>query len=266
MFPRSRQAVADDDHDRHAPTSREGMPTPWDARRRGVVVSAPSSAPRTAGTDRASRRAGGTPAARLTGGPRRRRRLPYLLLGVVLVIGCAAAGLLVGAQAGSRTPVLVLARPVTVGHVLSAADVREARISADGVDTIPAGSKDTVLGRPVAYSLPAGTVLSRAAVGAAQVPPQGQGIAAVALKAGQFPTGLTSGSRVTVVVAPASSAVSTASAGAARSWPATVVAVASQDTDQTTVVSLQLAEDDARALAASPAGQIAVVTVSGTGG
>ncbi|WP_239312311.1 SAF domain-containing protein [Frankia sp. Cj3] len=228
-------------------------------------MTAPSSAPRTAGAERGARRAGGIPAARLTGGPRRRRRLPYLLLGVVLVVGCATAGLLAGARVGSRTAVLVLARPVTVGHVLSAADVREARISADGLDTIPAGSKDTVLGKPVAYSLPAGTVLSRAAVGAAQVPPPGEAIAAVALKAGQFPTGLSAGSRVAVIVAPASSAVLTASAGAARSWPATVVAVAAQDTGQTTVVSVQLTEADARALAASPAGQIGIVTVHGTG-
>jgi len=136
----------------------------------------------------------------LTGGPRRRRRVPYLLLGVVLVVGCAVAGLVADARVGSREPVLVLARPVTVGHVLAAEDVREVRISADGVDTLGAGDRDSVLGKPVAYSLPAGTVLSRAAVGAAQVPPPGEAIAAVALKAGQFPTGLSPGSRVTVVV------------------------------------------------------------------
>ncbi|MCM3883128.1 SAF domain-containing protein [Frankia sp. R82] len=211
------------------------------------------------------RRAGGTPAARLTGGARRRRRLPYLLLGVVLVVGCAAAGLLAGARVEARKPVLVLARPVAVGHVLVAADLREARISADGVDTVPAGSKGSVLGRPVAYSLPAGMLLSRAMVGNAQVPPAGEAIAAVALKAGQFPTGLASGSRVSVVVAPAASAVGTAPEDGVRSWSATVVAVAASGSDQTTVVSLTLAEDDARALAAAPAGQISVVTVNGTG-
>ncbi|WP_256789621.1 SAF domain-containing protein [Frankia sp. AvcI1] len=229
------------------------------------MVTAQPSTPRTAGPDRAGRRTGGAPPARLTGGPRRRRRVPYLLLGVVLVVGCAVAGLVAGARVGSREPVLVLARPVTVGHVLAAEDVREVRIAADGVDTVPAGERDSVLGKPVAYSLPAGTVLSRAAVGVAQVPPSGEAIAAVALKAGQFPSGLSSGSRVTVVVAPATSAVSTAAAGGARSWPATVVAVVAADTEQTTVVSLQLAEADAHALAAAPAGQIGVVTVHGQG-
>ncbi|ABW12026.1 SAF domain protein [Parafrankia sp. EAN1pec] len=228
-------------------------------------MTAPSSTPRAAGPDRAGRQAGAAPAARLTGGPRQRRRVPYLLLGVVLVVGCAAGGLVAGARVGSREPVLVLARPVTVGHVLVAADVREVRVAADGVDTVPAGERDSVLGKPVAYSLPAGTVLSRAAVGAAQVPPPGEAIAAVALKAGQFPSGLSAGSRVTVVVAPATSAVSTAAGGGAQSWPATVVAVVVADTEQATVVSLQLAEGDARALAAAPAGQIGVVTVNGTG-
>ncbi len=230
-----------------------------------MVVTAPSSTSRTAGGDRAGRRAGAAPAARLTGGPRRRRRVPYLLLGVVLVVGCAVAGLLAGARVGSREPVLVLARAVTVGQVLSSADLREVRISAEPVDTIPAGSKGSVIGRPVAYSLPAGTVLSRAAVGAAQVPPPGSAIAAVALKAGQFPTGLAAGSRVAVIVAPNASAVSTASPRAATSWDATVVALQSRDTDQTTVVSLQLAAADARALAAAPAGQVGIITVNGAG-
>uniref|UniRef100_UPI002AD2130C SAF domain-containing protein n=1 Tax=unclassified Frankia TaxID=2632575 RepID=UPI002AD2130C len=224
-------------------------------------------ASRTAGGDRTGRRPGAAPTTRLTGGPRRRRRLPYLLLGVVLVVGCAAAGLLAGARVGSRQPVLVLARPVMVGQVLAAADLREVRISAESVNTIPAGSKDTVLGRPVAYSLPAGMVLSRAALGAAQVPPAGWAIAAVALKDGQFPTGLSAGSRVVVVVTVGTSAVSitSTSSAAVRAWEATVVAVQARDTNQTTVVSLQLAEDDARALAAAPAGQVGIVTVNGGG-
>ncbi|CAO5187341.1 Membrane protein [Frankia sp. AiPs1] len=233
-----------------------------DERRGDAVVTA--SSPRAAGTEHDLRRAGARPAARLTGGVRRRRRVPYLLLGLVLVVGCAAAGLVAGVRVGSRTPVLVLARPVTVGHVLVAADLREARISSGGVDTIASGARATVLGRPVAYSLPAGTVLSRATVGAAQVPPTGQAIAAVAVKAGQFPTGLASGSRVSVVAAPAASAVATTPDDEARSWLATVVAVVASDSDQT-VVSLQLAEGDARALAAAPAGQISVVTVNGSG-
>ncbi|WP_307874090.1 MULTISPECIES: SAF domain-containing protein [unclassified Frankia] len=186
---------------------------------------------------------------------------------MVLVAGCAVAGLLVGVRVGSRAPVLVLARPVSVGQVLTAADVRQVRISADGLDTIPAGSMGSVVGRPVAFSLPAGTVLTRAVVGAAQVPPVGKAIAAVGLKAGQYPTGLSAGSRVLVVVTPTASAVTTSdSSGVAQAWQATVVAVTVSETAQTTVVSLQLDEADARALAAAPVGQVSLVTLSAGAG
>jgi hypothetical protein len=135
------------------------------------------------------------------------------------------------------------------------------------LDTVPGGSQDQVVGHPVAYSLPAGTVLTRSSVGAAQVPPPGLGIAAVALKAGQFPTGLAAGSRVVVIVAAGTGQTATATQGAAATsqWDATVVGVAARENDQTTVVSLQMAEADARALAAAPAGQVGIVTVNDAG-
>jgi hypothetical protein len=96
-------------------------------------------------------------------------------------------------------------------------------------------------------------------------------VAAVGLKPGQFPPDLQSGNLVTVVVAPAADAgTSASSSGTASSgpssWEAVVLGVRTNSTDQTTVVSLQLAEADARQLAAAPAGQISVVVVHGGGG
>jgi hypothetical protein len=46
---------------------------------------------------------------RLTGAPRRRRRVPYLAVGVLLVLGGAAVGVLVAARLGATASVLVLA-------------------------------------------------------------------------------------------------------------------------------------------------------------
>ena len=229
-----------------------------------------ANAPRATAADRAGRRSAPVPGSRLTGAPRRRRRPAYLLLGVVLVVGCAAAGLVAGTRIGQRQSVLVLARPVTVGQVLAAADLRSARVSADGLDSVPVGAEGSVVGRPVAYSLPAGTLVSRALVGAAQVPPMGKAIGAVALKDGQFPTGLTAGSRVAVVVAPSTTAAApvptSSGADETPSWAATVVAVHPEGaSEQTTVVSLLMAEADARALAAAPAGQVGLVTINGAG-
>ncbi len=204
--------------------------------------------------------------ARFTGAPRR-RRVPYLLVGILLVLGCAAAGVVVALRLGHRASVLEIARPVSVGQVLTAEDVREVDVSAGtGLAVIPARSLTQVVGRPVAYSLPAGTLLTRQVLGAAQVPPAGQAVAAVGLKAGQVPSGLQPGNHVTVVVEPDSNVVTgKSSAPPSLSWDAVVTDVKDDSTDQTTVVSMQMAVEDARQLAAVPAGQVNLVETSGDG-
>src|SRR5205823_2989480 len=95
------------------------------------------------------------------------RRIPYLLLGVVLVVACAAAAVIVSMQIDHRQSVLVLARPVNVGHALSTQDLRQVAVSADvGLNAVPAAESSTVVGRPAAYSLPAGALVTRGSVGA----------------------------------------------------------------------------------------------------
>ncbi|WP_052397829.1 SAF domain-containing protein [Streptomyces sp. NRRL F-5123] len=164
-------------------------------------------------------------------------------------------------QLGHRQQVLALARPVVVGQQLSARDLKEVSVPADtGLQILPASSKARVEGRPAAYSLPAGTLLTDALLGTARVPQTGQAEAAVGLKAGQFPPGLQPGNRVTVVVAPPADATS-GTAPSPLSWTGVVTGVRKDTTEQTTVVSIQMAQADAQALAAQPAGQISVVIV-----
>jgi hypothetical protein len=183
---------------------------------------------------------------------------------VLLVLGCAAGGVVTATQLGHREAVLELARPVSVGQLLSAFDVREVSISTDtGLAVIPADQKPQAVGHPLAYSLPAGALLTKDLLGPAQVPPSGQAVAAVGLAAGQFPPDLQPGNRVTVVVAPNSDAATGTPAASALEWAATVVGVHADATNQSTVVSLQLADGDARQLAAAPTGQISVVVVHG---
>lgn len=204
--------------------------------------------------------------ARRVAGVSRRRRLPYLLLGVLLVVGCSAGGVVVAAQLGHRQEVLALARPVTVGQQLTARDLKEVSMSTDtGLDVVPARSKGGVVGRPAAYSLPAGALLTRDLVGSARVPPAGQAEAAVGLKAGQYPPDLQPGNRVAVVVAPPTDATAGGPSTSPSLWEAVVTGVRTDSTDQTTVVSLQMAQADARALAAQSAGQVSVVVESGGG-
>lgn len=198
-------------------------------------------------------------------GVARRRSLPYLLLGVLLILSCATGGVVVAIQLGHREAVLVLAHPVAVGQELSAQDVREVSISVDSsLAVIPARSRSQVQGRAVAYSLPAGALLTRDVLGDVQVPPPGQAVAAVGLKTGQYPPDLQAGNRVTVVTAASDSSTGSTSSRSST-WNATVTGVHSSADDQVTAVSLQMARDDARRLAAAPTGQISVVMVHGGG-
>lgn len=200
------------------------------------------------------------------------RRVPYLLLGVVLVIAFAAAAVIVSMQLDNRQPVLVLARPVTVGHILSTQDFRQVAVSSDaGFEAVPAAESSTVVGRPVAFSLPAGAMVTRSLVGAPAIPTGGQAVAAVGLKAGQFPPALAPGARVAVLVSAGSSTTASSGSNSAQlavpiaQWTATVTDVGAGPDQQSTVVSLQLPEADARQLAIVPSGQIGLVALSGGG-
>lgn len=213
--------------------------------------------------------AGRTPGttSRIAGGTGRRRRVPYLVVGVLLVVVCAAGAVIAVLLAGEREPMLTLARPVTVGHVLTPQDLRQVPLSADsGTDLIPASQASSVIGQPFAYALPAGTLLSRSALGHPEIPPPGQGVVAVAVKAGQAPPDLASGTRVSVIVTPGnSSSTGSTSAAPGGPWQATVVRVVPQANDQSTVVALQLPTASAQQVAAIPTGQLSLVAVPAGG-
>lgn len=199
-------------------------------------------------------------------GANRRRSIPHLLLGVLLVVACSAGGVLAGMQLGDRESVLALARPIAVGQVLSAQDLKQVSMAEDsGMDVVPASAASAVVGQPVAFSLPAGSLVTRSVLGSPQVPARGTAIAAVGLKSGQFPPDLTPGTTVLVLTTPSQGATTGTQNTQPSVWTAVVTGVASRETEQTTVVSLQLSESDAQALASAPAGQLSVVAISGGG-
>lgn len=199
----------------------------------------------------------------------RRRKLPHLLLGVLLVVACGAVSYLGSARASGRVPVLAVARDVAAGQVLTAADVRVVRVAAGtDVATIPAGDAQAVVGAIVAMPRPAGALLSPADVGAPGFPPEGKAVAAVALKAGQFPPDLTAGTKVAALIPPSEQPAATrsgkaggsgtstgAAAGARSAWLPGVVMAVGADSSGTgvTVVSLLMDQNAASAVGAAGA-------------
>ncbi len=227
------------------------------------------------GTDRPTSSAGGSwvadgkkPASRLRGTPR--RSIPHLLLGALLVLACATAFAVVTLNSGNRQPVLALARPVTVGQVLTAQDLRQVNVAVDPeVAVVDAGQAASVVGKTMSTSLPAGALLTFDSVSGAGVPAAGQAIAALSLKPGQFPPEVAPGTQVSVVFVPGQAGItlnSPPTPEATTQWPAVVTSVTSPPNQQTTVVSVQLGEAVARQVAAVPVGQLSLVMRSQGGG
>ncbi|WP_246842905.1 SAF domain-containing protein [Allokutzneria sp. NRRL B-24872] len=196
----------------------------------------------------------------------RRRSVPHLVLGVLLVLGCATGFLVVSLTADTRRLVLAWARPVSVGQVVTPQDLRQVSMSVDpGVSFVDARDASSVVGKSVSASLPAGALLTAESVRPAVVP-AGQAIVAVAVKAGQVPVEVAAGAQVSVVRVPGRTDVaetSPATPEASAVWPAVVVSVTSSPQEQGTVVSVQLGRAAARQVAAVPAGQVAIVLLAG---
>jgi hypothetical protein len=211
---------------------------------------------------------GKKPASRLRG-TKRRRSLPHLLLGALLVLACAAAFLVVSLNSGNREPVLALARPVSVGQVVTAQDLKQVNVAVDpGVSIVGVSQAASVVGKTMSTSLPAGALLTLDAVGGAGVPAAGQALAALSLKAGQFPVEVSPGAHVSVVFVPGQSGaalVSPPTPDSTTVWPAVVTSVTSPPNQQITVVSVQVSQAAARQIAAVPAGQLSIAMLPGSG-
>ena len=202
-------------------------------------------------------------------GPGRHRQLPLVVVGVLLVLGCALAFTDASLHLGSREQVLVVAQPVSAGQVISAGDLRAARVSTgSGLDVILVGDESTVIGRRAAVALVSGSLLTGSEVG--NSPPVGSGsdVVAVGLKAGAYPPDLAPGDRVQVVPVTSSSDGTSATVTSGSPVGAIVLAIeqASADSNSPTVISLQVSTSNASEVASlAAAGQASLIEL-GAGG
>ncbi len=198
----------------------------------------------------------------------RRRQLPLVVIGVLLVIGGALAFADASLHLGSREEVLVVSEPLAAGQVITSSDLGTVRVStSSGLQVVPAGDEAGVIGSSVAVPLVAGSLLTRAEVGTTAPVASGSDVVAVGLKAGQYPPDLAPGDRVRVV--PVTSPSSSSLTPTGRPVSATVLAVdvASVESDSPTVFSLQVSRRDADEVAALAAANEAslIQVASGAG-
>lgn len=223
------------------------------------------------------------PAPRAGRGPwraaRRRRRLPFMALGGLLVIVCVLGYAYGAVRLGDRVQVLAVGRPVAAGQMLTAADLKQVSAAQDpGVQLIPAAQAEQVVGRTAVVPLLPGTLLTPSLVGEATFPPPGKVAASLALKPGQYPQGLANGARVAVYVSVAgpggngqpAPASSSGSSSAGSSAPARLAAVVlgvdlAGDGQGGTVITLLLDASDAPKLATAPAGGVVLMQTAAGG-
>lgn len=138
----------------------------------------------------------------------RQRNVPWMVLGVILVIGGALIFAVVASSIGARQSVLAMARAVPAGQVVGDADVVVVELASDGdLRAIAASDRDTVVGQTAALDLIEGTLVTRDHLGAGSGPGEGKAVMGLALEPGQVPSSeLAPGDRVQVLDTGASSA------------------------------------------------------------
>lgn len=130
---------------------------------------------------------------------------PKALIGAVLLVLLGGLVVMVALPAyANRVDVVVLARPVSAGHVLVADDLRTAKVAAGpDVSVVRAVSQGMVLGKMARSDLSAGVLLSPSLVADGNGLVAGQALVGLALKTGQLPaTGASAGQKVSIVGTP----------------------------------------------------------------
>lgn len=141
---------------------------------------------------------GTVPPARLPRPPHRRRGGPAAL-GILLVVGSAAAAGVLAQRMDERVPVLVARQDLPVGHEIGRDDLATVDI-AGSAGFVPAGEADAVIGRFVTQTIPGGRALDRGMYAPSWYLREGSAAVGLQLGSGRAPaTGLEAGDRVTVI-------------------------------------------------------------------
>lgn len=190
---------------------------------------------------------------------RRQRRPAVAAAGALLVLLCGVASAALATAGDDRVGVLALARDVQTGQVLTAADLRVARLSGDGLSALSADGAATLVGQTVTATLPAGTLLNDSMLTATPLPAAGQQVVAIAVKAGGVPVEARPGRDVTLVQVQPAIAAGTAAGAGVLVPKARVVSVQADPASGSLVLSVAVPAGSAVAVAqASAAGAIAV--------
>lgn len=192
--------------------------------------------------------------------PRAGRSNTRVVLAVLLIVAGAAIGGALYLAGDSRIQVVVAARDIPVGTVISAADLTAGEMSGSGVGAIAGADASRLLGQSATTRIPAGALLHADMVDPAPPPGEGRIAVGLALTAGQLPAAELTPDRVVQVlqVPPTTEATVEAPVSTVLVDDALVLSVTS-DPSGAWLVTVAVDEDDAPAVAAAAAaGRVSV--------
>ncbi|MBW3069593.1 MULTISPECIES: SAF domain-containing protein [unclassified Actinomyces] len=195
-------------------------------------------------------------ASRLPSAPRERRPL-LAALAVLLIVGGALLAGLLATRADHRVEVLVAARTVRAGQVITDEDLASTPVSSTLGTLIQATQAEQVIGHTARVEIAEGQLLDTSQLLTSPLPGAGSQVVGVSLESGRFPAGgLAAGDVVDVVDINGGSIT----VGSAQVLTAVSSSGSSNDWTSGCVLSLIVSSADAPKLAAANAsGSIAVV-------
>ncbi len=193
--------------------------------------------------------------------PKARRRPALIALSVVLVVVGGLASVFAFQSMSNAQQVLTVRETVHRGEVIEADDLMTLQIGVDpALRAVPAGQRDTVVGKRAALDISAGGVITSEQLTDEPVPGEGQSLVGVSVTAAQLPSGqVRVGDRVRVVAAAGEAGATTSTSSAEVA--AVVMGVSTDQVTGNTVVNVQVAHDDAGAVAAQAAAGTAAIVV-----
>ncbi len=133
-----------------------------------------------------------------------KRRLPDVLVGVGVVVGCALAAVVWSASSTGGDAVLALVNPIARGQVVTLEDLKSVEVSTqEDVGLIPRTESGQVVGRRALAPLPAGALLSASQFATTSPVEPGEAVVGLALGQGEYPIGgMAPGDVMSVVLTP----------------------------------------------------------------
>jgi flagella basal body P-ring formation protein FlgA len=131
--------------------------------------------------------------------PKRSFRLPEVVLGVLLVAGCALGAVLWQRHADTTRTIVVARRAIARGEVITAADLRGAQIAGETAAMVAASEASSLLGQVALVDIAESSPMTASIVTDERSLAADEALTSMALEPGQVPPDLAAGDHVRVV-------------------------------------------------------------------